>query len=424
MNLPILVVRAIRRKVYDALSLERMDKKFGVLAVNFVFLMSYFTLEGVFVNTLLLRISDGDFRVVLIYRSIKFAFSAMAMLFAAAFPSKMHPTKLLRGGGVLYMLSFAALFIWMERLTDIMYFLGAAVGIAAGLYFLGHNMLLTHYTTPSNRALGLSLMTIVQGSISLMMPLISGMVIGFMPDMIGYRIMFGLAILAAGAQVTFIRKLTPVAASKHKTELIQAIKMFFTKTTIGLIFILDLIRGLRDGVFMFFLNIVLFEIVGSESLVGFNSFLAGIAAISGAWLYGRVATAGNRAVLVGIATTVLMAFAGLLMLAMNPATIILFSVLNSFMVVIINNSATNTSFDILGMQAYRPIMTELMAVREVALQSGRIVGVLVVSSLPPTLEGYVQAMLVLTASVYLVAVLLHIIRLAVDKERRQGASEA
>lgn len=51
------------------------------------------------------------------------------------------------------------------------------------------------------------------------------------------------------------------------------------------------IRGFRDGTIVFFLNMLLYQFINSEALVGLNAFLGGLAAILSAWLYGRLAPA-------------------------------------------------------------------------------------------------------------------------------------
>ena len=422
-NLPIQIAGAIKRKVYHALNLERVSSKFGVLALNFVFLMAYFNLESIFVNTLLLRVSDGDMRTVLVYRAVTFVFSAVGIWIASMLSGKINSVMAIRIGCLLYALAFVILFFGMDELTSLMHIVGALVGAAGGVYFLGHNMLLTHYTTPQNRALGLSIMALIQGITALLMPLVSGLVIGISPGMIGYRIMFGVAIAAMIVQLSFARKLTPVASAPQKSQLRLAFKLVAKRLTLRLMLLMELFRGLREGVFAFFLNIVLFEIVASESIVGLNAFLAGAASIVAAWLYGRIATPRNRAALTGIAASAAVGFCALLLFALQPVTIILLSIVTAFLAIVIMNSVVNTSFDILGQdEASRSAMSELMAIRELPMQIGRLGGILVVSLFPATLRGYVYAMLVLSATLYLVALLLHIIRKVRENEEKQECS--
>jgi len=425
MNIPILFIKGVKRKVLDALGLEMMGEKFKALALNYLIFMIYFTLESVFINTLLLRVSGGDISAVLIYRALTFAFSAVAMNLASAFSRKLDAIRVIKLASILYVIMFAILLVGTESLTLIIFVISALSGMAGGFYWAGHIVLLTNYTTQSNRAVGIAIITVSQGAMALLMPLISGTVIGFLPEMAGYRVMFGLAIVAIFVQALSMRKLTPVAAEHKKSEFGRAFKLCVGRVLLRVMLFLEYFRGMRDGVFAFFLNIVLFEIVNSESLVGFNSFLAGIASIAAAWLYGKVITPRNRGQVAAICVSALLVFCSILLFALNPVTIILFSVVNVFLAMFINNSAMNNSFDIFGLnEEHRSVMTEIIGFREIALVSGRISGIVIVSLFPATLRGYVYAMLTLTAAQYLVAILLYLSRQVIDKQQAMEAENA
>jgi len=255
------------------------------------------------------------------------------------------------------------------------------------------------------------------------MPLVSGLVIGAVSGMLGYRIMFGAAIGAIITQISFARKLSPVAVTPKKGQLSAAFKLILGRLTLRLVLLLEFFRGLREGVFTFFLSIVLFEIVASESIVGVNAFLAGAVSIVAAWLYGRISTPRNRAGLVGICALAAVGFCAILLLSPGPLTIILLSIVNAFLAMLVMNSVVNTSFDIFAHdQASCGVMIELMAFREVPIQIGRLGGIVVVGLFPATLLGYVHAMLTLSATLLVVAVLLHVIRRVRENEAIQESA--
>ena len=417
MIFPVLLARGIKRKVFDALGIELMSDKFNVLAVNYVFLMVYFTLESIYVNTLLLRLSDGDIQAVLAYRAVTFAFSAVGMSLGSIFSHKINSVVAIRTAGGLYVLLFLTMFVGMEHLGSLIFPVGAISGLAVGFYWLGHNVLLTHYTTQHNRAVGIAIMTVIQGALALSMPLVSGIVIGLSPGMAGYRVMFGVAIGAVLAQVAFMRKLSPVSNTQKRGEMLLALRLIWRRLMLRIMIAMEFARGLREGVFIFFLNILLFEIVSSESLVGFNSFLAGSASIAAAWLYGRIAKPDNRMLMTGISATAMLAFCSLLLFALAPVTVILFNVVNAFLAMLIMNCTVNNTFDALGWDdASRGVMTELLAYREVAIACGRIAGVVALSLFPATLQGYVHAMLALIATQYLVVLLMYASRREMVKQ--------
>ena len=419
MNLPVLLARGIKRKVRDALSLDRMNDKYGVLALNHLFMMACVTLEVVFVNILIMRVSGGDIQAVLINRALAFIFTAVGMNMVSVLSRKINAVTAIRVSGFLYILMFLVLFIGMDQVFLLVYAVGALSGLAWGFYWFGQIALLASYTTQQNRAVGIAIFTVIQGVMALVMPLISGGLIDFMPGMTGYRVMFGAAIVAMAAQEFFVmRKLHPVKTEHRKSEYRRALGLLFKRTGLRVMAAMEFSRGLRDGVFGFFLNLVLFEIVNSESLVGLNSFLAGLVSILAAWLYGRIITDRNKGRLTAISVSVLTAFFPVLFFAIGPATVILFSIANAFFAMFINNSVMNNSFDVLVQnEQTRSAMPELIGIREAALVLGRISGIMIMALFPAGLPGYVQAMLALTATQYIVAVLLYISRRVREREQ-------
>jgi len=236
--------------------------------------------------------------------------------------------------------------------------------------------------------------------------------------------MFGVAIAAVLGQTYFMSKLSLVSEVQKKSEMLAALKLIYKQTILRVMMVQDFVRGMRDGVFAFFLSIILFEIVSSEALVGFNTFLIGVASIISAWLYGRLVTPRHRAPVVTASVTVLLAFCSVLLFALNPMTIMLFSIVNSFLGQMVINCAMNNSFDIMGRdETARGVLTEVLGYREIFMMGGRIVGIIVVGLFPNNLRGYVYAMLTLTALQYIVAALLFVCCRMTEREASQNPGE-
>ncbi|MDR2908890.1 MAG: MFS transporter [Oscillospiraceae bacterium] len=406
------LIGGIRRVAVNWLSLDRMEDRFNVLALNYFFLMIYYTLESVYLNTLLLRISGNDMYVVFTYRCLYFATSAVGNLFCSAFSKRIHPVFAVRAGGMAYAAMFLVLFALTNSLTlPLMYFIGTLSGLAGGIYWAGHNVLLTHYTSPGNRGLGLGICGTIQGILTLVVPLVSGLVIDSMPGMSGYRLMFGVAVATIIIQARFMKRLETVTRSHRPREFLFAFKLAFKRLSLRMMLASEFVRGFRDGVFTFFLNILLFEFISNEFLVGFNSFLSGVLSILGNQVYGKIATQERRPRLTALATTVLFLLACVLLLSLNAGTVVFFTVVNAFCSYFIVNSVMNNSFDLFaGNETLRSVMTELMGFRELALDVGRISGIVVVALFPKNGAGYVYAMLTLIASQYAVPLLLSAMR--------------
>lgn len=397
------LLRGIKRRTIEMLSLDRMSEKYQVLAVNYIFLMLYSTLESVFVNTLLYRISS-DISIVIFYRGMVFVVTAVAMQFAAYMGQKKTPLATIRLGSVLYFLSYLALFLFLDYMAQIMYLAATLTGLGAAFYWSGHNLLVTHYTTKDNRDIAISILGIIQGVMTLCVPVVSGFVIAWMPGTTGYRVMFGIGMLSVGAQLYFQKFLAHVEQKKHTSEIRLALKLLTRKVSYRLMMGYEFIRGFRDGAFAFILNMLLFEIITDESLVGINTFLTGVMAIIGSWVYGKFVTPRMRARYSVIATIILVVSCGSLLLLMNAATVITFSIINAFFILFIVYSCNNFTYDVISQnETTRKCMGEVLAIREGSIALGRVCGLIVVMLFPRTQLGYIQAMLLLTVAQALAA---------------------
>lgn len=416
------LVYGLKRHTVEILSLDSMSEKYHVLAVNYIFLVIYTTLESVFVNTLLYRITP-DISIVILYRGIAYVFSAITMQFAAYIGQKKTPLTVIRLGGVLFLIMYAVLFFGMDHMRTLMYVTAALAGMGGAFYWSGHNTLVTHYTTAYNRDVGVSILCIIQGIGALLVPIFSGSVISFTESVfgsptIGYRVMFGLGMLAVIGQVRYQRKLPPVVQLEHHSEIKLALGLFRKEIAYKLVLCYEILRGFRDGAFGFILNMILFQIITSESLVGFNAFLTGIMTIFGAWAYGKLVKPHLRVQYTLIATTVMLVFCALLLFKSNAPVVMLFAMVNSFFALFVVNVAANTTIDVITRdKTSRKCIAESVAIREVFLTVGRVGGLFVFTLFPAGMAGWVSAMLILTASQYLIALFLRLTARSMEAAR-------
>jgi len=410
--------KQIKCHALELLGMDHMNQKFKVLALNYIFLMVYFTLESVFVNTLLYRITP-EMSIVIYYRAVVYLVTALSMNLAAYLSKRFSPVTVIKLGALSYLIMYLVLFIGMDHMDRLMYVVAVLSGCSTGLYWCGHNFLITHYTSRENRSIGVSILGLVQGTITLLVPVLSGFVISLMPGNAGYRVMFGFGMLAVILQSGAQKRLAPVEVKKHTNDYRLAFKLFWHKTTCKLMLGYEMMRGFREGTFTFFLNMVLFEIITEESLVGINTFLIGVLSIAGSWAYGKLAVgAGRRIKLAFAATTLLLLFCAMLFVAPTAPTVMLFSMGNAFLGVFIMYSCNTYSYDVMGQnETTRQCLAEMGGIREVALTAGKLAGMFVVTRFPSTITGYTQAMCLLIGSQYLTAMMIKLTRDTLDRKQ-------
>jgi YQGE family putative transporter len=319
---------------------------------------------------------------------------------------------------------YAALFFGMDHMKSLMYVTAFLSGTAGAFYWAGHNTLIPHYTTPQNRDIGVSILCIIQGAATLFVPIFSGEVISFTDAVfgspeIGYRVIFGLGMLTVAAQVRYQRRLPAVEPPLRKSKIRLAVKLFARKLTLRYCLCYEFLRGFRDGAFAFILNMVLFELVTSESLVGLNAFLTGVLSILGAWAYGKLVTPRLRVRYTVIAATAMSAFCSLLFAFPSVPVVMLFAVVNAFFALFISNVSSNSTIDALTENALcRKALGETLSIREGFLALGRVSGLSVFFLVPDDLPGKTAAMLALTLSQYLLALLVWLSRRISTRKQR------
>lgn len=419
------LLKGIKRYIADMLSLEQMSERFHLLSVNYLFVMLYYTLETVFVNTLLYRVNP-DISIVIFYRVCVYAMTAVSMNLAAYLANTRSPVMVLKLGGAFYALMYVVLFFGMDRMQVMMYPVAALSGLGAGFYWSGHHLLLTHFTTRQNRNVGVAVMGIIQGVMTLLLPVVSGFVIECMPGSAGYRVMFGLGMLTVFSQTYFMNRLGRVERKAPVSNFSLALKLIWRKASCKLMLGFEFTRGLRDGALLFYLNMLLFQIVEQESLVGINTFLTGALSIFGSWVYGRLAVPHMRARYAFASTAVLLALCAMLLRWLGVWSVMLFACVNAFFQIFITYSCNSYAYDVVAQNdTTRQAMAELLAFRELALDGGRVVGLLCVLLFPRSPEGQVQAMCVLTAAQIFTSALLSLTQHVLNrKKRRRGEAAA
>ena len=416
--------KRIGNHISDILYLDIVGKKYSMLALNYVFIMIYSTIEGTFVNTLLYRISPS-MSIVILYRAVVYSVCAIGMQFAAYIAQKRTPITVIKLGAVFFLCMYLTLFFGMDYMPRI-YLLAAVLnGLGGAFYWSAHGIFVANYTTASTRDIGISLLGIIQGVFTLICPVVSGFVIKLMPGNTGYRIMFGIGMLAVIAQIIVHSKFYPIEQTSHKSQVKLAFKVLREKLSCRFMMLYNFLKGLRDGTFIFIVNMLLFQIVTDESLIGINTFLTGLMAITGSWAYGKLVKVDNRVKFSFLSTTSLIVVCFCLILKTTAVTMMIYTVLNAFLQLFLLYAIANTDFDVISQDAdTRLCMGELLAFKEIALGSGRVVGLIFVSFFASGQRGYLIAMLILTITQYAVCALLKVAINFMKKDKKTETEPA
>ncbi|MEE0810928.1 MFS transporter [Blautia sp.] len=365
---------------------------FIFLLVHTLFLI-FTRIPSVFINTLLMN-QTGDVNATLFYNGAIFAACALTMLFSAQI---MHWTecRVTAAIGIIgYNLLYLCYILFQGYIGELYWLFGLFNGIADGFYYISYGRMILAYTEIENRDSGMGIISIFSAVVNLSVPLLSGSIISVIGGTMGYVAIFVLAFAVAFSTLLAVFHLPEEKKKEKKVSVryLQFIKLFKRKPQIFWGLLAETIKGIREGTFLFILNIILYQLIQEEFFVGFNSFLTGAASICCFWFMSHFIRPGNRRKYMIKAVIVLLAANFLCMYAVNPVVIMLFAVVNSFFAGMLEISCYTTFFDVSDSaeetQEYAP---ELLAFHEVFVVSGRCVGLLIFGIINTISGATVQA---------------------------------
>lgn len=398
------IIKRVKTSLFFALSADRLNKEFlQFVGMHLTYLLST-SITMVFVNTLLMRVSI-DPNVTLKYNIVHFVFVGLSMATAAIFMRKFNNKVIVIIGITLSMCVYLMTFIFMESLDTVYIIVAIIHGVATGFYWITYFNSLLIYSNDDTRDIAMSFLGVFAGIISLIMPMISGYAIQAFSGFTGYYIVFGICFAVAGLAVYLTLKMSVIEPIKEKTKFRHLLKLIYTKKVWFFVMHMDFFKGIREGAFSFFLNVLLFEIVQNEGLVGFNTFLIGLVSMASSIVAGKVMRPHNRLKFMLVSTTVMTIIVSILFVNLSAITILMLSVCNAFFSIFLVNPTTTTLYTVLDKVAgAKTISTEVIGTTECYKNAGRIVGILLILFLPKTNFFYVLSLMILTSTQYITTI--------------------
>lgn len=397
----------IKSGLFFATGADRVCYEFRRFTLMHVLYILATGITPTFVSTLLMRVSM-DANVALKYNLIQYIFLGTSMLLAAKLLHRYSNKTVVVWGVAMSMLVYALIFVFMDSL-DILYPLVALVhGAATGFYWITYHNSLLVYCTDDNRDVAMNFIGIFTGVVNLFMPLFSGYVINLFDNFLGYYLVFGFCFLIVIVTVWRVVKLPSTVPDRKPTQFRLVLRNILTKRAWLYCMMMNLFMGIREGAFGFFLNVLLFSIIRSEALVGFNNFLVGVGAIFASMIAGRITRPNNRMKLMLFSITALGLCTAILFLQMSALTVIILSVATTFLCIYMLNPVSTGLYRFLDvLPNARELQGEILSVNECFKCAGRIMGIALIILMPSGNFWSVISLLLLIATQFVTAWLVH-----------------
>ena len=376
-----------RRYMQKASIIERTRRAVGgdslestyyhFLLVHTMFLI-FNGLPSVFINTFLMK-QTGNMNVVLVFNCLSFFGTALGMFLSSAAVHWFNSGVVSVLGIFGYNLLYLQLILLNTHAADYVVLLGITSGLAGAFYWISYSELLTQYTNLNNRDSGMAIVSIVGSTVNSIVPFIAGAIISAVGGISGYNVVFGLAFVIAIITAVGAIRLPKPQGRTPRAHHRQTIRFSFHHKAVFYSLLSEGFMGIREGAFGFILSILLYRLIKSEVLVGFNTLLSSVAAVASFLIISRKIKGKNRIQYMQIAVYSLLVFSIVNVFTINPIILILFTILNSFFSGFIVNSTFGIFLDAIQTlpeaQGMRP---ELFAQKELCLATGRCLGIFII----------------------------------------------
>lgn len=333
-------------------------------------------LSGTFIPVYLWKASQSYLTVAL-YALAQYSMGGLTFYIAGKWVKQGNKLNCLRAGCLLSGV-FYSIVLWIKQgASDIPLLLGTISGIGLGLFWLAYNVVYFEITEPDTRDRFNGWQGLLIALAGIAAPWSSGMIISRLSNEKGYTVIFtsSLIIFAGCAMLSFFihrREIKGIYDWKHPFKQLKSRDASWRKA-----FAAITAQGIREGVFLFLINLVVYVATSDEAKVGTYTLLASSTSLISYWIVGRYLRQQWRkqAMLVGvIALTVLIIplFAGI-----RYESLLWFGVGTALLFPLYIIPITSTVFDLIGVSNESVAKREeLIVFREIALTLGRLIGLI------------------------------------------------
>ncbi len=333
-------------------------------------------LSGTFVNVYIWKVKN-DFALIGWFALATQIMGALTFWLAGKWVKEHNKMMVLRLGVGISALFYVLVLILGKQSADMVLLLGGVQGVAAGFFWLAFNVVYFEVTSPEDRDLFNGWSGLLGSASGMLAPWISGMVITRIGDGggSGYRWIFtiSLVVFVIGVIVSFFLKKKKLPCSY---DWFYGFRILKVKGSLWRYAIPALTaQGIREGVFAFIIGVLIFIATNNETKVGsFWLYTSAVALIS-FWAAGRWIKPRYRkySMLIGVIMMVLAIVP--LFWKVSYGTLLIFGVVAALFFPLYIIPMTSRVFDLIGRdEESANHRVELIVIRELALNAGRIIG--------------------------------------------------
>lgn len=333
------------------------------------------SMSGLFLNLYLWRLTQ-DLYVNGIYNIIVFLFTPLAFAVGGKITKLKDRMVTYRLGIVMIAVFYLLVVLAREHVAA--WYVPFAIfnGIAGGFYWTGYLVLMYDVSTEQNRVRFLAVNMVVFNSAGLIGPALAGFIIQLSGGLQGYIFVFLIAFVmfVAASAVSFR---IPMIVSHHKAYYLRLVGLVMRRNGLwvkGLAAFL--ILGLFQGIMLFLPNILLFQTVGREDLVGYLGVCFSALTVGTGYVISRRVGKEPVRKFVLYSSAGIVLGAAFLLYDVRVWTVIVFMIAFSICNPLAVNTLTSYYYGLIGKLPLKgQLRVESVVMRETFLNTGRVVSI-------------------------------------------------
>ena len=329
-------------------------------------------LSNTFVNVYIWRLKQ-NFVLIGIYNLFIHIFTPITFVLSGYLSKNRNGTIALRLGIIFHALFFFIILILQKKAANYVIPLGSFLGIAAGFYWLAFQVLTFDLTNDMNRDTFNSYHGMFGALSGMFAPLTAGFIINTQKNLTGYYIVFGIS-LAIFIIIIAISTVLKTYKFEGKFKLGYIIKN--SRTSWRSILTSNFFFGIRNGILMFLINLLIFIVVQNELSIGKTTLIGAFISIVSFQIIEKIMKPDKRKIFLTTGTIMMLLAVTPILLKINFINIIIFIIINSFFTPFFNVPFHSASYNIIDKSGHPSERIEYIIFREIALNLGRILGIL------------------------------------------------
>ena len=373
-----------------------------------------------FLNTFLLNSYGSTSKEVILYNVIMALVQPIAMITAMKITEKWDALLTQRIGFIFYGSALVILCVFGDKVSPLYPLFAVMLSFGAGYYYSVYSAQMLNYTDDNNRDLIAGALGLFGSIISIVLPLLSGLLIKIFGTSIGYMIVFGLSALLAFFALLTNTKLPALPKHKKEPAFRKVCKAILGSTNGRLIMIANGFSNCRSFTIPIYVTILFYTLAdkgNKEFYTSLNSTIGYIVMLLGSSIYAGFVKSENRVKFSILAACVVTFPVIAMVFKLNIIMIVIFNAVYGFFNTFNTTPVLNTHFKVmenLGLSSKYGAETHLF--REFFVSIGRVLGLLLVWFIPRNEIGAVLVLVSMSVMELINSAILKII----EKNTQQG----